>query len=87
MTLDEQPGKVRAVLIFGGAVAAGIPNPAQYYGDFDYIYLDEEDPRYDVYVGPDGKTERWTAAFGEKNVLLITATGRQASGDQSDNPL
>jgi hypothetical protein len=44
----------------GDIVVSGIPNLDEYYGAFDYFYLDEEDNRYDAYVCGDGRTERWT---------------------------
>ncbi len=44
----------------GDVVVSGIPNLDQYYGGFDYFYLDEEDNRYDAYVCANGGTDRWT---------------------------
>ena len=44
----------------GDLVIDGIPNLDQYYGRFDYYFLDQEDNRYDAYVCRDGRTERWT---------------------------
>jgi hypothetical protein len=44
----------------GDVVVSGIPNLDEYYGGFEYFYLDEEDNRYDAYVCRDGRTERWT---------------------------
>jgi len=44
----------------GDRVISGIPNLDQYDRDFDYFYLDEQDNRYDAYVCPDGRTDRWT---------------------------
>jgi hypothetical protein len=44
----------------GDVVVTGIPSLDQYYPRFNYFYLDEEDNRYDAYVCPDGRTDRWT---------------------------
>jgi hypothetical protein len=44
----------------GDVVVSGIPNLDEYYGGFQYFYLDDEDNRYDAYVCADGRTERWT---------------------------
>jgi hypothetical protein len=44
----------------GDVVISGIPSLDQYDHGFDYFYLDDEDERYDAYVCPDGRTERWT---------------------------
>jgi hypothetical protein len=44
----------------GDVVVSGIPNLDEYYRGFDYFYLDDQDNRYDAYVCPDGRTERWT---------------------------
>ncbi len=44
----------------GDIVVSGIPNLDEYYGGFDYFYLDEEDNRYDAYMCGNGRTERWT---------------------------
>jgi hypothetical protein len=44
----------------GDVVISGIPSLDQYDHGFDYFYLDDEDNRYDAYVCPDGRTERWT---------------------------
>lgn len=44
----------------GDVVIAGIPSLDQYYGHIDYFFLDEGDSRYESYVCPDDKTERWT---------------------------
>jgi hypothetical protein len=44
----------------GDVVIAGIPSLDQYYGHIDYFFLDEGDSRYESYVCPDNKTERWT---------------------------
>jgi hypothetical protein len=44
----------------GDVVITGIPNLDQYYTGFDYFFLDEQDNRYDAYVCPDHRTERWT---------------------------
>jgi hypothetical protein len=44
----------------GDVVVTGIPNLDQYYPRFSYFYLDEEDNRYDAYVCPDGRSDRWT---------------------------
>jgi hypothetical protein len=44
----------------GDAVITDIPNLAQYYGDFDYFFLDGEDNRYEAYLCQDGRTDRWT---------------------------
>jgi hypothetical protein len=44
----------------GDVVISGIPSLDQYDHGFDFFYLDDEDERYDAYVCPDGRTERWT---------------------------
>jgi Dolichyl-phosphate-mannose-protein mannosyltransferase len=51
LTAHVQPGDV---------VISGIPNLDQYYGGFDYLYLDDEDNRYEAYVCGNRRTERWT---------------------------
>jgi hypothetical protein len=61
-------------------VITGIPSLEQYYGGFDYFFLDEEDQRYEAYVCQDGKTERWTdhpVLFGERALNPIVASGRR----------
>ncbi len=61
-------------------VITGIPSLEQYYGGFDYFYLDKEDQRYEAYVCQDGKTERWTdhpVLFGERALNTIVASGRR----------
>jgi len=52
----------------GDIVITGIPSLDQYYHSIDYFYLDEQDNRYEAYVCPDGRTERWT-----NRPLLYTA--------------
>jgi len=44
----------------GDVVVSGIPNLDEYYRGFQYFYLDDQDNRYDAYVCPDGRSERWT---------------------------
>jgi hypothetical protein len=45
----------------GDVVISGIPNLDQYYGKYDYFYLDAPDEdRYDAYLCRDARTERWT---------------------------
>jgi hypothetical protein len=44
----------------GDVVFSGIPNLDEYYGDFDFLYLEEDDTRYDAYVCANGRSERWT---------------------------
>ncbi len=44
----------------GDAVISGIPTLAQYYPQFDYFFLDDSDERYETYVCPDNRTERWS---------------------------
>jgi drug/metabolite transporter superfamily protein YnfA len=45
----------------GDIVISGIPNLDQYYSKFDYFYLDAPDEdRYDAYLCPDARTDRWT---------------------------
>jgi hypothetical protein len=64
----------------GEVVITGIPNLEQYYGGFDYFFLDEEDLRYEAYVCQDGKTERWTnhpVLYGERALKPIVASGRR----------
>ena len=45
----------------GETVIAGIPSLDEYYGGFDYLYLGADDDRYDDYICPDGRTDRWTS--------------------------
>jgi hypothetical protein len=45
----------------GDIVIAGIPSLDQYYGGFNYFYLAADDDRYDDYICPDGRTDRWTS--------------------------
>jgi hypothetical protein len=44
----------------GDVVLSGIPNLDQYYPRISSFYLEEDDNRYDAYVCPDGRTDRWT---------------------------
>jgi Dolichyl-phosphate-mannose-protein mannosyltransferase len=44
----------------GDAVITGIPSLDEYYAHIDYFFLDEGDARYEAYVCPDDRTERWT---------------------------
>jgi hypothetical protein len=44
----------------GDIVIAGIPSLDQYYGGFNYFYLAADDERYEDYICPDGRTDRWT---------------------------
>ena len=44
----------------GDVVLSGIPNLDQYYPGITAFYLEEDDNRYDAYVCPDGRTDRWT---------------------------
>jgi hypothetical protein len=44
----------------GDVVFSGIPNLDEYYDDFDFLYLEEDDTRYDAYVCANGRSERWT---------------------------
>jgi hypothetical protein len=44
----------------GDVVVTGIPSLDEYYGKIDYFFLDDADNRYEAYVCPDGRTERWS---------------------------
>jgi len=44
----------------GDLVVSGVPSLDQYYAPIDYFFLDATDNRYEAYVCPDGRTERWT---------------------------
>jgi hypothetical protein len=58
----------------GDVVLSGIPNLDQYYPGISSFYLEEDDNRYDAYVCPDGRTERWTGhAIVEKIDILSSA--------------
>lgn len=64
----------------GDVVITGIPSLEQYYGRFDYFFLDEDDQRYEAYVCRDGKTERWTdhpVLYGGRALQPILASGRR----------
>jgi hypothetical protein len=45
----------------GDIVIAGIPSLDEYYAGFDYFYMDADDERYEDYICPDGRTDRWTS--------------------------
>jgi hypothetical protein len=45
----------------GDIVIAGIPSLDEYYGDFNYFYMDADDARYEDTICPDGRTDRWTS--------------------------
>ncbi|MDP9009208.1 MAG: hypothetical protein M3N91_10995 [Pseudomonadota bacterium] len=62
----------------GDLVVSGIPNLDQYYPGFGFFYLDEEDERYDAYVCPDGRTERWT-----NHAVLYKVEALKAATDSS----
>jgi hypothetical protein len=62
----------------GDVVISGIPNLDQYDSRFDYFYLDEQDNRYDAYVCPDGRTDRWTKhplIFKLDTLIAVVASG------------
>jgi hypothetical protein len=62
----------------GDIVITGIPNLEQYYGDFTYFFLDDDDPRYEAYVCQNGSTERWTdhaVLYGEQALKSILTPG------------
>jgi Dolichyl-phosphate-mannose-protein mannosyltransferase len=64
----------------GDVVITGIPNLDQYYGGFDYFFLDKEDSRYEAYVCRDGRTERWTnhpVLYTEDELKPIVASARR----------
>jgi len=44
----------------GDLVVTGVPSLDEYYAPIDYFFLDATDNRYEAYVCPDGRTERWT---------------------------
>src|SRR6202023_660020 len=51
----------------------------QYYPNFDYFFLEEQDPRYEAYVCKDGATERWTdhpVLYGFAALEPLVASGR-----------
>jgi hypothetical protein len=64
----------------GDVVITGIPNLDQYYGRFDYFFLDADDARYDGYVCRDGHTDRWTnhrLLYTDDALASIVASGRR----------
>ena len=64
----------------GDAVITGIPSLAQYYPQFDYFFLAKEDNRYEDYVCPDGRSERWTnhpVLYTVDALSPIVASGRR----------
>lgn len=63
----------------GAIVIADIPSLEQYYPNFDYFFLEEQDPRYEAYVCKDGATERWTdhpVLYGLSALEPLVASGR-----------
>jgi hypothetical protein len=64
----------------GDVVVGGIPNLDQYYPDFTYFYVDEQDDRYDAYICPDRRHERWTnhpLLYGPAQLKPIVASQRR----------
>jgi hypothetical protein len=64
----------------GDVVITGIPSLDEYYGNIDYFFLDESDPRYEAYVCRDGRTERWTnrpVLYTAAALKPIVASGRR----------
>jgi hypothetical protein len=64
----------------GDVVVTGIPNLDPYYGGIDYLYIDGEDERYEAYVCPDGRTDRWTdhpLLHGQAALMSLLATGHR----------
>jgi hypothetical protein len=61
-------------------VITGISSLDEYYGNFDYFFLDKEDSRYEAYVCRDGRTERWSnhsLLYGEEALSAVIASGRR----------
>jgi hypothetical protein len=64
----------------GDVVITGIPSLDEYYGNIDYFFLDEDDPRYETYVCRDERTERWTnrpVLYTAAALKPIVASGRR----------
>jgi hypothetical protein len=63
----------------GDVVISGIPSLDQYDHRLDYFYLDEADDRYEAYVCPDNRTERWSnlpVLYTGEALKPIVASGR-----------
>lgn len=63
----------------GDIVISGIPSLDQYYRAFDYLYMEADDERYDDYICPDGRTDRWTGhplLHGFEELKPLVAAGR-----------
>lgn len=60
----------------GDVVITGIPTLDQYYGGVDYFFLAADDPRYESYLCPDGRRERWT---GHPVLYTMDALGSMIS--------
>jgi hypothetical protein len=61
-------------------VITGIASLDEYYGNFDYFYLDKEDGRYEAYVCRDGRTDRWSnhpLLYSEDALSAVIASGRR----------
>jgi hypothetical protein len=61
-------------------VITGISSLDEYFGDFDYFYLDKEDSRYEAYVCRDGRTDRWSnhpLLYSEDALSAVIASGRR----------
>ena len=64
----------------GDVVITGIPSLDQYYSGFDYFFLEKGDGRYEAYVCPDERTERWTdhpVLYSVDALTPILAPGRR----------
>jgi len=64
----------------GDVVITGIPTLDQYDHRIDYFYLDEGDNRYETYVCPDNRTERWSnlpVLYTAEALNPIVASGRR----------
>lgn len=63
----------------GDIVISGIPSLDQYYPAFGYFYMEADDERYDDYICPDGRTDRWTGhtlLHGFAELKPLVAPGR-----------
>jgi len=61
-------------------VVSGVPNLDPYAGRVDYFYFAEGDERYESYVCPDGRTERWSnhpVLYTDRALAPLLTPGRK----------